>query len=116
MIMEADSGGQILVTCLVSKVRAEEDVLHQLLCDLETITWGQGDSPRQVSPRMLASTMNHCRLAPESVAAWEAVVCLTRHGFMTSSKSCACAPQIEEILAGKRKRLQPQEGVRFTGR
>jgi hypothetical protein len=42
MIMEADSGGQILVTCPVSKVRADEDVLHQLLCDLETITWGQG--------------------------------------------------------------------------
>jgi hypothetical protein len=42
MIMEADSGGQILVTCPVSKVQTAEDVLHQLLCDLESITWGRG--------------------------------------------------------------------------
>ena len=42
MVMEADSGGQILVTCPVRYVAASEDVLNQLLCDLENITWGRG--------------------------------------------------------------------------
>jgi hypothetical protein len=39
LIMEADSGGQILLTCPVRYVLASEETLLQLLCDLESITW-----------------------------------------------------------------------------
>jgi len=42
MILEADSGGQILATCPVRYVIASEPALNQLLCDLENITWGAG--------------------------------------------------------------------------
>jgi len=42
MIMEADSGGQILATLPVRYLAATEAALTQLLCDLESITWGEG--------------------------------------------------------------------------
>lgn len=42
MIMEADSGGQILATLPVRYLTASQAALTQLLCDLECITWGEG--------------------------------------------------------------------------
>jgi hypothetical protein len=42
MIMEADGGGQILLTCRASMVRADDATLKQLLVDLEWISWGPG--------------------------------------------------------------------------
>jgi len=42
LVMEADYGGQILLTCPVSKVHCTESVLKQLLHDLGNITWGDG--------------------------------------------------------------------------
>ena len=42
MIFEADSGGQILLSCPVRHVRASAQILEQLLTDLEMIAWGPG--------------------------------------------------------------------------
>jgi hypothetical protein len=50
LIMEADSGGQILLTCPVRYVLASEETLLQLLCDLETITWGGGGLAKSLEP------------------------------------------------------------------
>jgi len=50
LIMAADSGGQILLTCPVRYIVASEAVLLQLLCDLETITWGGGDLAESLEP------------------------------------------------------------------
>jgi hypothetical protein len=40
LVMEADTGGQILVTCPVRHIRASDAVLNQLLCDLERLVSG----------------------------------------------------------------------------
>ena len=45
LVMEADCGGQILLTCPMSKVKAGYKVLALLLSDLEMITWGDGKVP-----------------------------------------------------------------------
>ncbi len=50
MVMEADSGGQILLTCPVSRVSATEEALAVLLADLESITWGRGIKATKSSP------------------------------------------------------------------
>lgn len=50
MVMEADSGGQILATCPVRHIAANEAILNQLLCDLESITWGGGDLAEASQP------------------------------------------------------------------
>ena len=50
MVFEADSGGQILLSCPVKQVRAEKSAIEQLLVDLEMITWGMGYDPDQHSP------------------------------------------------------------------
>jgi hypothetical protein len=42
LIMEADCGGQILLTCPMPLVRASNEALLLLLSDLESITWGKG--------------------------------------------------------------------------
>ncbi len=53
LIMEADYGGQILLTCPMSKVKADYKTLEMLLADLEMITWGNGmvpeDNPNPIS-------------------------------------------------------------------
>ena len=52
LIMEADYGGQILLTCPMSKVKADYKALEILLADLEMITWGYGhvqeDNPNPI--------------------------------------------------------------------
>lgn len=50
LIMEADSGGQILLTCSISTVAATHEALLQLLVDLETIAWGRGFDPEAHGP------------------------------------------------------------------
>jgi hypothetical protein len=50
MIMEADSGGQILVSCPVSLICATEQALRLLLCDLENVSWGGGFDANQHEP------------------------------------------------------------------
>lgn len=116
MIMEADSGGQILVTCPVSKVRADEDVLQQLLCDLETITWGQGGLSETSIPY-------DARIYYEPLPSGSGVSggmgggCVLDGPWLHDElEELGLRTQIEEILAGKRRRLQSQEGVRFTRR
>ena len=42
LTMEADSGGQCLLTCLVRCIGATSEALTQLLVDLERMTWGNG--------------------------------------------------------------------------
>jgi hypothetical protein len=50
MVMEADYGGQILATCPMRHVAASEIALNQLLCDLESITWGDGSLAKDAQP------------------------------------------------------------------
>ena len=40
--MDADWGGQVLLTCPAEDVRCDEATLHQLHCDLISIAWGDG--------------------------------------------------------------------------
>lgn len=42
LVMEADTGGQILFTCPVSRIHCAEATLEQLLHDLANISWGDG--------------------------------------------------------------------------
>jgi hypothetical protein len=116
MIMEADSGGQILVTCPVSKVQADEDVLLQLLCDLETITWGPGGLSETSIP-CDACIYYEPLPSGSGVSGGMGGGCVLDgpwlHGVL---EELGLRHQIEEILAGKRKRLQPQEGVKLTRR
>jgi hypothetical protein len=41
--MDADWGGQVLLTCPTSAVRCDDAALRQLHCDLISISWGDGD-------------------------------------------------------------------------
>jgi hypothetical protein len=114
MIMEADSGGQILVTCPVSKVQATEDVLHQLLCDLETITWGLGGLSGD-------NLLYDARIYYEPLRPGSGVSGGMGGGLVLDGpwlhdelEERGLRPQIEEILAGKRKRLQADKSVRLT--
>ena len=47
MIFEADFGGQILLSCPVHTVHANQTALRQLLVDMEMITWGPGYDPAE---------------------------------------------------------------------
>ena len=40
--MDADWGGQVLLTCPVAQVQCDDATLHQLHCDLISISWGSG--------------------------------------------------------------------------
>jgi len=40
MIIEADSGGQVLATCPAKYIRADQKALEILMYDLENFTWG----------------------------------------------------------------------------
>jgi hypothetical protein len=42
IVMEADWGGQVLLTCPVAEIRCDDASLHQLHCDLVSISWGDG--------------------------------------------------------------------------
>lgn len=42
MIIEADSGGQVLATCPVKYVHADQKTIEILMHDLESLTWGSG--------------------------------------------------------------------------
>lgn len=114
MIMEADSGGQILVTCPVSKVQATEDVLHQLLCDLETITWGLGGLSQDNIP--YDARIYYEPLPPGSGVSGGMGGGMVLDGpwMHDELEERGLRPQIEEILAGKRQRLLAGKSVRLT--
>jgi hypothetical protein len=106
MVMEADSGGQILVACPVSKVHATEIVLHQLLCDLEEITWGSGGLSTDNKPY---DARIYYELLPVGSG-----VCGGMGGGMvidgvwvhSGFEESGLASQIKEVVAGKRVRLK----------
>ena len=43
IVLNADWGGQVLLTCPVAEVRCDDATLHQLHCDLLSISWGDGE-------------------------------------------------------------------------
>lgn len=43
IVMDADWGGQVLLTCPVTHARCDDAALHQLHCDLISISWGSGE-------------------------------------------------------------------------
>jgi hypothetical protein len=111
MIMEADSGGQILLTCPVSKVQAQEEVLNQLLCDLEMISWGPGGLSHSNVP--CEAWIYYEVLPPGSGVGGGMGGGLVVDGLWVHEElqKLGLCRQIEEVVAGLRERLGPEEGV-----
>ena len=105
MIMEADSGGQILMTCPVSRIAAEESVLVQLLCDLEMITWGGGGLSESDVP--FEASMHYERLPPGSGVAGGMGGGVVVDGVWVHEAlvTLGLRQQIEDVIAGIRARL-----------
>jgi hypothetical protein len=116
LIMEADSGGQILLTCPVDKVHAREESLQWLLCDLENISWGPGGLSDDNIP--YDARIYYEPLPPGSgVGGGMRGGCVLEGPWIHEElEKLGLRPQIVEILEGKRERLQPQAGVKLTRR
>ena len=111
LIMEADSGGQILLTCPVSRVHASEEVLHQLACDLETITWGEGGLSKDnllCDAQILYEPMPPGSRVSGGMGGG---VVLEGPWIHEDLHDRGLSAQIEEVLFGKRNRLEAREGV-----
>lgn len=118
MIMEADYGGQILLTCPVRHVRATEQVLRLLLADLEGMTWGRGFRLDETEPsdgariyyeplRPISGVMGGMGGGVVIDGVWE-------HPEIERMEMVQ--GQVIEIVAGSRSRLDLREGYpRFKG-
>jgi hypothetical protein len=109
LIMEADSGGQILATCPVRSVCASEPVLNQLLCDLEMIAWGPGGLSDSATPH---DAQIYYELLPVGSGVGGGMGGgLVVDGVWVHPKlqKLGLAQQIEEIFAGARDRLSLEE-------
>lgn len=111
MVIQADSGGAILVTCPVKYVQAREDVLTQLVADLEAIAWGFGRLSRKDVPK-------HAVVYYAPLAVGSDVAGGTGGGRVVDGvwvhveiERLGLRRQIEDVVAGVRDRLGPEDGV-----
>ena len=106
MVMEADSGGQILVACPVSKGQATPEVLHQLLCDLEEISWGNGGLSTDNKPYDARIYYEPLPVGSGVSGGMGGGVVIDGVWVHPEFEESGLAPQIKEVVAGTRQRLK----------
>lgn len=105
MVFEADSGGQILLTCPVRHVHASDGVLTQLLTDLEMIAWGPGIDPDENTPFDAEIFFEHLPVGSGVGGGMGGGQVEERVWLHDELEELGLHPQIEAILAGKSERL-----------
>jgi hypothetical protein len=107
MVMEADAGGQILLTCPVKYVLADVTVLARLLSDLETISWGPGFDPDDPGPSVNAAMYfeSHARgeVIGGGMGGGEVVDGLWLHPRL--DRELFLRKPVEDVLAGRLAQL-----------
>ena len=116
LVMEADSGGQALFGCPVSRVSADQQTLNQLLVDLEMITWGRGFDPEFLGPPCDAKMYFTARSGSSgttSATATEAIP--PKIWFDRELESDLLLRElIEDVLSGRSKRLAVPPGFPYA--
>jgi hypothetical protein len=105
LVMEADSGGQILLTCPVRHVRATDAALRQLLVDLECISWGTGFDPQCREPFDAEMFFEPAPVGAGVAGGMGGGAVVDGAWLHPELEHLLLRPQVEEILNGLRERL-----------
>jgi hypothetical protein len=105
LVMEADSGGQILLTCPVRHVKASSAVLRQLLVDLENISWGNGFDLACSEPCEAEMFLEPAPVGAGVAGGMGGGVVVDGAWLHPDLEQLLLRPQVEEILNGLRQRL-----------